>query len=125
MLYHKDVNMPKRIKGMIPTGVKGLNYSKHAKEEFCDKYGAITPPSTLNFGEVTVIEATVFGDSLDKLVLRQKYDETNDLVLVCIPWENRGIRDKSKWFVKTVWLNKHDDTHQTLDKNRFAKRKFG
>ena len=115
MIYHKDVHLPRRVRGMVPTGVKSLTYSNHAKKEFADKYGQIVPPDSLNFGTAEVVEVTVFGTTIDKLVLRSSYDEKTDVIFVCIPCDN-----KKRWFVKTVWLNTKDDTHKTLDVNRFA-----
>jgi hypothetical protein len=115
MIYHKDVQIPRRVKGLVPTGIKTIYYSRHAEEEFSDKNGKIKPPTSLNFGECEVVEVTVFGTTIDKLVLRQKYNDTHDLVVVVIPYEH----NKKAWFAKTVWLNANDDTHKTLDTNRF------
>lgn len=120
MLYHKDVNLPKRIRGLVPTGTKTLLYSKHAQKEFADKYGEIQPPANMCFADAVIVEVTEFGGKIDKLVLRKKHDEETDLVLVLLPCQT-----KDKWFVKTCWLNVKTDDHSTLDKNRFAKRKFG
>ncbi len=120
MIYHKDVNMPKRIRGLVPTGTKSLLYSKHAQGAFADKYGEIVPPANMCFAEAAIVEVTEFNGVIDKLVLRKQYDEKTDLVLVLLP-----CTTKEKWFVKTVWLNEHGDDHATLNTNRFAKRKFG
>lgn len=115
MLYHKDISIPRRIRGMIPTGTKNVAYSTHAKEQFYDKYGKILPPKTLNFSDCEIIEVTVFGTTIDKLVLRKQYNDNHDLVIVVIP----DRKDKHSWFAKTVWLNHKDDNHATLDYNRF------
>ena len=117
MLYHKDLGIPKRVRGCVPTGLKSVTYSSHAQREFADKYGRITPPEMVNFGECELIEVTIYGQAVDKLVLRKPHNERYDLVLVVIPHES----DKKRWFAKTVWLNAATDTHATLDKSRFAK----
>ena len=116
MLYHKDTGIPKRIRGSVPKGIKEIVYSRHAEGEFYDKNGHISPPNRLNFAECEVIEVTIFGTTIDKLVLRKPYNETHDLVVVVIP--ALGAADKKKWFAKTVWLNHKTDTHKPLDKSR-------
>ena len=115
MLYHKDTGIPKRIRGSVPTGIKNIVYSRHAESEFYDKNGHISPPNVLNFAECEVIEVTMFGKTIDKLVLRKAYNVTHDLVVVVIPSNDN---DKKKWFAKTVWLNYKTDIHKTLDKSR-------
>ena len=121
MLYHKDVKLPRRIRGMVPTGVKVLTYSKHAYEQFFDKNGRITPPVRLDFSVCEVVEVSTDerANKVDKLVLRHPYadgkDDLCDLVVVCVP-----TPDKKVWFVKTVWLNLKTDTHKTLNIRRFA-----
>jgi len=125
MLYHADVQMPRHIRGMVPKGVKTMRYSQHALNERNDKFGYVQLPTSLNFAKATLVEVQVFGNVLDKVVIRQSHDEKTDLVLVCVPFYKGEVLDKKQWFVKTVWLNTKDDNHATLDKNRFAKRKFG
>lgn len=117
MIYHKDVFLPRRIKGMVPQGVKNLFYSRHAKQEFSDKNGQIVPPDSLNFAETTVVEVTVHGNMLDKLVLRKEHDENNDIVIVCVPCIGNN---KKNWFVKTVWLNRKNDNHRTLNRSVYV-----
>lgn len=115
MLYHKDTGIPKRVRGCVPMGVKDIVYSRHAEGEFYDKNGKIMPPNKLNFSECEVIEVTIFGQIVDKLVLRKPYNDTHDLVAVVIPSKDNN---RKVWFAKTVWLNHKEDTHKTLDKSR-------
>jgi hypothetical protein len=115
MIYHKDISLPRRIRGMVPTGVKSIYYSRHAGQEFYDKNGKIEPPSQLDFSTCDIVEVTTYGEKIDKLVLRKEYNDTHDLVVVLVPYEN----NKKNWFAKTVWLNSKTDTHKTLDVNRF------
>lgn len=114
MIYHKDVFLPRRIVGLVPKGIKELVYSRHAKQEFKDKNGQISPPTHLDFAYATLVEVTTAGKLVTKLVMRKEHDADHDVVLVMLPTES-----KKHWWVKTVWLNKKNDNHSTLQKNRF------
>lgn len=116
MLYHKDCGIPRWIYGLIPSGVKNLVYSRHATQAMrTDKYGSIKAPTWLKFAAYQIVEITVIGKKIDKMVLRSSYSVDYDIVLVVQPTAN-----KSEWFVKTIWLNEKSDNHATLDKSRFA-----
>lgn len=115
-LYHKDVFLPKRIRGLVPSGVKQLTYSQHALNEAKkDRYGVISLPSQVEFVKCELIEV----DTLySKFVLRMGLDNTRDLVIVVIPTD-----DKKIWLVKTVWINLKSDKHETLNRSIYAKGK--
>lgn len=111
-LYHKDVFLPKRVRGLVPDGIKELVYSRHAMNEAKgDRFGEITLPKTLKLKECELIEV----DTIErKFVLRKSLDNGRDLVIVVIPSANSKV-----WGVKTVWINLADDVHKTLDKRRY------
>jgi len=60
----------------------------------------------------SVFEAEWNG-KLVKIAMRVKLDEKRDLVIVGIP-QMGGL------FVKTVWINLRNDSHKTLNKNKYC-----
>lgn len=68
----------------------------------------------LMYGEV--IEAEIQNNCLMKMVIRlpDKKNKNISLCAVIIPCPGIG-----KAIVKTVWLNKTDDNHSTLNKNNY------
>lgn len=115
-LYHKDVFLPKRIRGLLPSGIKQLQYSEHAlRASKEDRFGAISLPTSAEFVKCELIEV----DTLySKFVLRMGLDNNRDLVIVVIPTD-----DKKVWLVKTVWVNLKNDTHTTLNHSVYCKGK--
>ena len=117
MLYHVDIEIPRRITKKAPQGLQKAVYSYHAIEASkTDKYGTMYLPPVLNMNNAVIIEAEEYDKTmpLKKLVCRFPYDDKLDMVAVIIP------RPKCTLFVKTVWFNGVDDKHSTLDKSRFA-----
>ena len=118
MLYHVDVAMPKRVKSKAPKGIQRPTYSGHARKAAqSDRYGLLQLPDLLDMGQSVLVEAEEFSKAapLTKIVFRVQYNETLDMVVVAIP------QPHSQLFIKTVWFNETNDTHKTLDTNRFAK----
>jgi hypothetical protein len=117
-LYHKDVFMPRRIKGLVPSGVKQIVYSGHAvRESKEDRYGRLTLPERINLDACEVIEVLEEYGRAAKLVVRHSLDEMRHLCLAIIPTE-----DKRVWFAKTVWANLVDDNHSTLNASLYVER---
>lgn len=109
-LYHKDIRLPKVSFQYVDVV---LNYTYHAVEAAeSDRYGLITLPETVNFGLVELVEMEVVNGKPFKVVVRQHYNQSTDLVLVILL---DGYR------VKTVWLNSKRDQHQTLDRSKYIK----
>lgn len=107
-LYHRDIGFPKLP--MRPTLVT-LQYGSHARREALeDRYGDIKLPRQVLLKRETLVEIEMTGRSVTKLVTRHHYDELHDLVIVLVPQNN---------FVKTVWLNRKNDDHQTLDRTQY------
>lgn len=116
MLYHKDVFLPRRIKGMVPAGVKSLRYTLHAGREL-NHEGIYHPPMVVDLGAVEVVEVSVAYDAVDKVIVRMPCEVKPDCdyVLALIPTE-----DKKTWLVKTGWLNNRNDNHRTLDSRPYV-----
>ena len=111
-LYHKDLGLPTMWK--TDWGVLGLKYSKHAQQAAeDDRYGFIDLPRRLDTSRAEVIEIELDEDEcLDKILYRTRYNAEYDICIAVRPLTRE---------VKTVWLNKRNDTHQTLDLTKYQK----
>ena len=110
-LYHTEIGFPSNIE--LPKGIFNLTYSNHAKRASSDdRYGHMSLPTTLDIEEAKLIEIEIDNDEVIKGVYRTRYDDTLDLIIVLIP---------QKSFVKTVWFNRSDDKHSTLQHWRYSK----
>jgi hypothetical protein len=89
-----------------------LDYSNHAKRASKnDRYdNEINLPNVLDTNMAVAIEIEMFEYETTKVVYRTSYDDKHDLVLVVNP---------KKQFVRTVWLNRKDDIHNTLDASKY------
>lgn len=117
-LYHKDVFMPRRIKGLVPNGVKQIVYSNHAvRESKEDRYGRLTLPQRINLDACEVVEVLEECGRATKLVVRYSLDEVRHLCMAIIPTDDRKV-----WFAKTVWANLVGDNHSTLNKSLYVER---
>lgn len=116
MLYHAEVKWPKRIKNLLPFGVRELRYSGHAlSASQDDRYGQMELPQQVNMADVYVFEAEeIRRGQLTKVVFRVEYNERLDMVVAAIP-ERGGL------FVKTVWFNERRDNHKTLDRSKYQR----
>jgi hypothetical protein len=106
-LYHYVTGLPKvNLPASIP-----LSYGTHAKHQcVADRYGIIKPPATLDIANGKLIELQVLGGRIEKIVVRIPYDNRHDLVLVV----------GKDGFVRTLWLNRNNDKHNTLDRTRYV-----
>jgi hypothetical protein len=117
-VYHKDVFLPRRIKGMVPAGIKAIQYSNHALQESkLDKYGQLPLPVMLDFATTEIVEITTDGDKAHKIVVRHSLKDSRHLCLVLIPTEC-----KRTWLAKTVWCNLATDNHDTLNKSNYVRK---
>lgn len=113
LLYHCDAyGLPALKVGPI----SGLSLSRHAKDQAFAKninLGKVAL-STFDPSDWHIVEVEVVGGIPVKLVGRKHYDEQNDLVVAVLRKEK---------LIKTVWLNRKDDKHATLDKTPYSKPK--
>jgi hypothetical protein len=112
-LFHSDVFMPARYAAPCHEGK--LTYSGHARREAAsDRYGNIDLPDVFTAGRGRLIETEVQFDGDEARVVkqlwRQPLDEGRDLVMAIVP----GGR------VKTVWVNRTNDKHRSLDRSRYV-----
>lgn len=117
-LYHKDLGFPNRVTNMLAGAKKAkfqfeLDYSYHAKQSAeTDRYGRINLPTHVDCGSAQPIEVETKDGQINKVVYRTAYNEKFDLVIVVVA--NDG-------FVRTVWLNRVDDIHNSLDESKYNK----
>lgn len=109
-VYHKDIGFPNLpMRDTLIT----LTYSKHAlREADNDRYGKIKLPRQVMLKRENLIEIQMNGPKVVCLVTRQPYSKEHDLVIVLNTGDN---------FVRTVWLNRVDDLHETLDESKYTK----
>jgi hypothetical protein len=116
-LYHPRLGIPKNI---APPCYKGkLKFGTHAlRESNADRYGVIELPESFD-GKGLLIEVGINGDDnwamperIVKQVWRYNYPQDNKLD-VCIVLQPDG-------FVRTLWFNRRDDKHDTLDKSKYV-----
>jgi hypothetical protein len=114
MLYHTEVYLPEKIKEQLPKEKISLRYSNHAKRA-CrnDRYGNIPEMKAVYPKYAKVIEVETEAGQPIKSVYRLPFNQDLDICLVVLI--ETGL-------VKTVWLNSKDDSHKTLDTNKYAKR---
>lgn len=118
-LYHKDIYMPKFLRNISFTEIKIDCISYHAYGEYIkevDKFNIkFLIPATVEVNSNNIIEAEIFDGVVEKLVIRNYLTDLLDLVLVICKNNHKGV------VLKTLWINKNDDTHKTLDKSKYAK----
>lgn len=112
MKYHTDIYMPEEAKRLEFAML--LRYSQHAREAASDdRYGKIDLPKVFDSRKATLIEAVIESGRVVKALYRMDYDNLHDL---CMVIAMRGDQ------VLTVWLNRKDDEHRTLDRSQYARR---
>lgn len=110
-LYHTDIGLPERARGLQFAAL--LSYTQHARQAARDdRYGPIDLPQVFDSRNATLIEVGLVGEEVTKAVYRQPYDRQHDLCLVLNLKANKVI---------TVWLNRNDDHHRTLDEGKYAR----
>lgn len=115
MLYHKDVYIPEGMREKIPLSFR-VEYSSHSLnegEKDRKRYGfkIINLRRNLSFKEADIIEVeTDSYSNIIKVVYRERYNSEFDLVYAV------SLID---FVVKTLWLQKSDDTHNTLKRGKY------
>lgn len=103
-IYHRDKGLPELHKGKYQ-----LFYSRHAKDR-AKAYKIATLPKFAIFNENNVVEVEI--TDFTKYLVRIPYTSKKDLVLAVVLYSRYGI-------VKTCWMNKKDDQHQTQNMDRY------
>lgn len=115
-LYHTEIGFPKAVTASIEGAQNRkvripLKYGSHARQEaLADRYGKINLPKEIKIENATPIEVEVIDNRINKIVFRQSHDAENDIAIVVLMADG---------FVKTVWLNRKDDNHRTLNTSKY------
>lgn len=121
-LYHKEIGMPS---GAILPWMRSefeLVYSEHAKREASsDRYGLIPMLDIVEFASHEVIEVEISQGKPVKAVLRIPCPEVSgvDMILVLKAPESTDHSNMPSALVKTVWFNRSDDRHHTLNRRLY------
>lgn len=114
-LYHRNLGLPAGAASLWD-GVLDLQYSAHAQAESRgDRYGKLPLFPSVEFEAGDVVEVQVEAGRPVKAVLRVPLDDSRDLVYVL----SRPVSGRS--FVRTVWCNRANDNHRTLDSSKYVK----
>lgn len=108
MLFHRDIYFPAQLK--CPQGKFVLKYGSHAKQRAA--LNAIPIPTILDTAQAVVIEAELVHNKVVKILYRLAYDSMRDILLAV---------DVEHWFIKTIWANRKNDTHKTLNRSAYAR----
>jgi hypothetical protein len=112
-LYHYQIYIPSSLKVHYGT-LTNLKYSDHAKiAALDDRYGTMILPNSVNTDTAQVIEVETENGIVVKILYRVKYSDTLDM---CAAIKVR------EGFVKTVWFNKANDLHKTLDRSKYQRK---
>jgi hypothetical protein len=110
-LYHCDVFMPTGL--TMPYGTFELIYTKHALlESTRDRNGKMNLPTHLTVASCKVIEVEVENGEVRKVLYRKRTNGKHDMCFAV-------VRQGMKMIVKTVWLQRKDDNHRTLRRERY------
>lgn len=105
--YHVDLGLPHMNPSALPTLGAALTYTMHAHQEArLDNVGHLLPASLPSY---TLIEVEMLDCAPLKWVVRCGLDNERDVVLAIT----------SDYIVKTVWVNRKNDTHRTLDTRKY------
>ncbi len=118
-LYHYEVFWKDEIQNQINTALNSgftLQFDKHAIE---NKYKRKIATSKITIEKLKngyCFEAEVKKDKVVKFVIRYGYNDIYDLSSVWQP-------NVDCLYCRTVWLNKKNDKHITLDENKYVQYK--
>lgn len=110
-LYHKDIRLPDGFT-WPKSGTRMLAWTRHAEDARYDERGIVPKSRKIDLTGTTVVEVEVLDGKVSKVVFRKSWSKGLDIVYVVIPGR--------VWLVKTVWFNRSDDNHKTLDHSRYA-----
>lgn len=113
MLFHKEIGFPSWLS--LPKGVFSVFYSDHARNAMKDdRNGKIRPETQVNIDPYRIFEVeTDHNNNVVKFLYRTRHDSKNDVIYAFCPFTQQAFT------VKTVWLNRRNDKHATLDSSKY------
>lgn len=115
-LYHYEVFWEEEIQKQIDAALNSglpLKFDDHAIENKFKRQISINGITVKKLKNGYCFEATVKNDKVIKFVIRYGYNDIYDLASV---WHPRT----DCLYCKTIWLNKKDDKHITLDESKYV-----
>ena len=115
-LYHCEVYWEKDIQNQIDKALNSelpLHFADHAIENKFARHISIDGITRQKLKAGYCFEATVKNNRVIQFVIRYGYDNTFDICSVWMPHSDC-------LFCKTIWLNKKDDKHITLDESKYV-----
>lgn len=95
----------------VSISARSVTYTRHARERAKDK--GVTLHGSIHVSAGQLVEAELSYGRLTKAVVRQSMKAGIDRVLVLVP-------NGDGWTCVTVWTNRSDDTHKTLNRSRIS-----
>jgi hypothetical protein len=111
--YHKLLGLPAGAAQLWASKLS-LRWGYHAqKEADIDRYGKAEQFGSAEFEVGDIVEVTMEDGKPVWGVARFPYSDELDLVMVL------GAPKGGEAFVKTVWFNRADDNHKSLDRSKY------
>lgn len=118
-LYHYEVYWEDKIQNQIDAALNSgfpLQFDKHAIENKYKRKISINNITIEKLKNGYCFEAEVKRDKVVKFVIRYGY---NDIYDICSVWQP----NVDCLYCRTIWLNKKNDKHLTLDENKYVQYK--
>ena len=115
-LYHCEVYWNENIQHQIEKALSSelpLIFDSHAIDNKFERKISISRITIKKLSLGYCFEAKVYKNKVVKFVIRYGYDDIYDLCSVWIP-------KSDCLYCKTIWLNKKDDKHYTLDEKKYV-----
>ena len=115
-LYHFELNWNEEIQKQIDDALNSdlpLKFDAHAIDKKFSRKISTNGITKQKLKKGYCFEAKVENDKVIKFVIRYGYNDIDDL---CSVWIPKDIC----LYCKTIWLNKKDDKHITLDESKYV-----
>jgi hypothetical protein len=115
--FHAEVWLPEGVAVRARSFAKNVRYTKHALEQAQqDRYAKIVGlPGFVDVSQWSVLEATLVGNEVAKVVIRRPSTARMDLDLVlAVRFDNSDAR------VVTCWHNRSNDRHHSLNRANYV-----
>lgn len=115
-LYHREVYWPDKIQNQIDGALNSglpFEFDPHAIGKKYERNISIEGITVDKLKKGYCFEAEVRKNKVVKFVIRYNYGNAYDLATVWMPRADC-------LYCKTIWLNKNDDTHLTLDESKYV-----
>ena len=110
MIFHHSIGFPSTFRR--PIGNFYTKPSRHAIARAQEK--RIDIPRIVNLSDFDIIELEITNGRIAKMVIRGEYDDYDDICMAV-------NFDRGSLFIRTVWLNDINDTHNTLDTSKYGR----